>query len=104
MTHFKKHLSLSRTYFVIIGILIVVGIGAMVAPFNQYSEGMNEPNQDETETEKEGYKEGLWEGPSKNWSKCELGLLIVLVYLAAGFLIYFYRRIFRGETIMYVKI
>ena len=104
MTHFKKHLSLSRTYFVIIGILIIIGIGAMVAPFNRYSEGMDELNQDEKEAEKEEYKEGLWEGPSKNWSGCELGLLIVLVYIAASFALYAYMRIIRGEQLIYVKI
>jgi hypothetical protein len=81
MTHFKKHLSLSRTYFVIIGILIIIGIGAMVAPFNRYSEGMDEPSQDEKEAEKEEYKEGMLGGPPKSWSTGEWVLFIFIIIL-----------------------
>lgn len=100
MKHFKKHLSPSRTYFVIIGLLIIIGVGSIVASLNSYSEGMDEPEQEE----KEDYKEGLWEGPSKNWSGCEVGLLVVLVYLAANFVLVAYMRAIRGKQLIYAKI
>ncbi len=77
MNHFKKHLSLSRTYFVIIGILIIIGIGEMVAPFNIYSEGMDEPDQEE----KEEYKEGMLDGNPTSWSVGEWVLFIVILFI-----------------------
>ena len=80
MKHFKKHLSLSRTYFVIIGILIIIGIGAMVAPFNRYAEGMEETEQEE----KEEYKEGMLEGNPKGWTAGEWVLFFVILFLVIG--------------------
>lgn len=77
MKHLKKHLSLSRTYFVIIGILIIVGIGAMVAPIAGYSEGMEEPEQEE----KEEYKEGMFDGKPKGWSAGEWVLFFIILFL-----------------------
>ncbi len=84
MKHFKKHLSMSRTYFVIIGILIIIGIGAMVAPFNSYSEGMEEPEQEEKEEYKEGFSI-LPSGKPKSWSAGEWVWAIVVMILLVLF-------------------